>query len=74
MILLKKAYLQLELAVIMDAGLPFVQAAYKLEGEGPLALECYKVISSLTTAVNKVPHYPNFQAVARRLSGGNQQN
>jgi len=59
----KKAYLQLELAVIVDAGLPFVQATYKLEGDGPLALECYEVISSLTTAVNKVPHYPNLQAV-----------
>jgi len=69
----KKAYLQLKLAVIVDTGLPFVQATYKLEGDGPLALECYKMISSLTTAVNKVPHYPNFQAVARRLSGGNQQ-
>ena len=69
----KKAYLQLELAVIMDAGLPFVQATYKLEGDGPLALECYEVISSLTTAVTKVPQYPNLQAVARCLSGGNQQ-
>jgi len=68
----KKAYLQMELAVTVDAGLPFVQATYKLEGEGPMALECYEVISSLTTAVNKVPHYPNLQ-VARRLSGGNQQ-
>ena len=70
----KKALLQLELAVIVDAGMPFVQATYKLEGDGPLALECYEVISSLTTAVNMVvPHYPNFQAVARSLSGGNQQ-
>ena len=57
----------------MDAGLPFVQATYKLEGDGTLALECYEVISSLTTAMNKVPHYPNLQAVARCLSGGNQQ-
>ncbi len=69
----KKGFLQLELAVIVDAGMPFVQATYKLEGDGPLALECYEVISSLTAAVNMtVPHYPNLQAVARSLSGGNQ--
>ena len=70
----KKALLQFELAVIVDAGMPFVQATYKLEGDGPLALECYEVISSLTTAVNMVVlHYPNLQAVPRSLSGGNQQ-
>ena len=60
----KKAYLQLELAVIMDAGMPFLQATYTLEGDGPLAFECSEVISSLTKAVNMVPHYPNLQAVA----------
>ena len=72
----KKAYLELEIAVIVDAGMPFVQATYRLEGDGPLALLCYEVISSLTTAVNlmPMPHYPNLQAVARRLSGGNLQN
>ena len=30
-----KALLQLELAVTVDAGLPFVQATYRLEGDGP---------------------------------------
>ena len=62
--------------MIVDAGMPFVQATYRLEGNGPLALLCYEVISSLTTAVNlmPMPHYPNLQAVARCLSGGNLQN
>ena len=32
----KNALLQLELAITMDAGLPFVQATYSLEGDGPL--------------------------------------
>ena len=60
----KKTYLQLELAVIVDAGMPFIQATYKLEGDGPLAVEWYEVIGSLSTAVNMVvPHYPNLQAV-----------
>lgn len=32
----KKIYLELELAIIVDAGKPFVQAKYVLEGDGPL--------------------------------------
>ena len=67
-----KAYLQLELAVVVDFGLPFVQATYQLEGDGALALQCYEVISSLSTAVNMTtPHYPNLKAVSGRQSGGN---
>ena len=33
-----KTLLQLQLAVTIDGGLPFVQATYRLEGDGPLAL------------------------------------
>lgn len=56
----KRGYIELELAFIVDVGLPFVQATYKLEGDGPLALQCYEVIASLTAAVNMFqPHYPN---------------
>ena len=66
--------MEVELAVSVDAGLPFVQATYKLEGEGPLALQCYEVIASLTAAVNMAqPPYPNVLAVSRKLSGGNVQ-
>lgn len=35
--------LLVELAVTIDAGEPFVKATYKLEGDGPLALECYEI-------------------------------
>ena len=71
----EKANQELELVVIVDAGMPFVQATYKLEGDATLVLEYYEVISSLSTAVKIVPmpHYPNLQAVARRLSGGKKQ-
>ena len=34
----------MELAVTVDAGKPFVQATYVLEGDGPLALQCYEVL------------------------------
>ena len=62
----KKAFLEIELVVIVDMGMPFVQAMFKLEGDGCLVVECYEVISSLTAAVN-MPHpsYPNMQAVVR---------
>ena len=69
----KKAFLEIELAVVIDAGMPFVTSTYKLEGDGSLAFECYEVISSLTATVNMPPCYPNLQAVVRRLSGGNMQ-
>ena len=35
----KKAFLQVELEIIIDAGMLFVQSTYKLEGDGHLALE-----------------------------------
>ena len=44
----KKIYLQLELATLVDTALPFVQATYKLEGDGPLLFDRYDTISSLT--------------------------
>lgn len=34
----KSVYLQIELAVVVDAGKKFVKATYNLEGDGPLAL------------------------------------
>ena len=36
----KKAQLQLEMAITIYLGEPFVKACYSLEGDGPLALEC----------------------------------
>ena len=42
-----KALLQLELAATIDAGLPFVQATYRLEGDRPLALSCYEELDKL---------------------------
>ena len=49
----KKVCLQIEMAVVVDVGIHFVQATYMLEGDGPLALTCYEAISTLTAAVNQ---------------------
>lgn len=65
----KKAYLEVKHAVFVDAGMLFMQATYKLEGDGPLAFKWYEVISSLTADMSMAqPHYRNFQVVARCLS------
>lgn len=62
--------LQLELAATVDAGEPFVKATYRLEGDGPLALECYEVVTMVQAAIHS-GHYPNVTALAQRFSCGN---
>ena len=59
-----------ELAVTVDAGMPFVQATYNLEGDGPLALTCYETIRALNAATRQA-YYPNLQAVTSEISSGN---
>lgn len=66
----KKTKLQLELTVVIDAGAPFIQATHKLEGDGPLVLDSYDVIFSLTEAIC-VAHFPNLTALSTTLSSGN---
>lgn len=62
----------MELSVTIDAALPFVTATYALEGDEPLALNCYETISALDAAARHA-YYPNTIAVACRLSAGNVQ-
>ena len=44
----KKAFLEMELAAVVDAGAPFVKTTYTLEGDGPLVFRCYGQIQLLT--------------------------
>lgn len=67
-----KAPLQAELAVVVDAGEALVKATYNLEGDGPLILRCYKILSSLFSSI-ELHHYPNIDAIAQMLSGGSNQ-
>ncbi len=62
--------LKLELAATIDVGEPFVKATYRLEGDDPLALECFEVITVLQASISN-NHHPNVTAVARELSAGN---
>ena len=42
----------MEAAIVVNVGMSFVQATYKLEGDGSLVLTCYEVISALTTSIS----------------------
>ena len=53
--------------MIVDAGEPFVKATYRFDGDGPLGLECYEILSSVNAAV-EVCHLPNTFAIAKRLA------
>ena len=64
--------LKVEFAAIIDAGKQFVQATYKLEGNGPLAFQCYEVINALSTSV-MMENYPNVEAVVRNISRSTEQ-
>ena len=54
----KLALLQLEIAATVDWGEPFVKATYFLEGDGPLALECYEAIQKVSETL-RTGHTPN---------------
>lgn len=64
----KCALLQIELAATVDYGEPFVKACYFLEGDGPLALDCYETVERVKSAVH-VAHVPNVRAIAQKVSG-----
>jgi len=63
----KKAFLQMELAAVVDAGEPFVKSTYTLKGDGPLVFKCYDNIQVLKAGIDN-PHYPNVRALAQRSS------
>ena len=62
--------LQIEIAVTVDwggGGSPFVKACYHLEGDSPLALQCYKTIDQISALVT-TENIPNVRAVSQHLT------
>jgi len=57
----------IELAVNSDVGEVFVQSTYILEGDGPLALECYEIITKVRSSI-QVSHWPSTVAIAKRIA------
>ena len=62
--------LELELAVMLDAGKHFVSTTYYLEGDGPLVFSCYERLSALAHAI-AIESYLNTEAKAKQHAAGN---
>ena len=62
----KKRKLQIELAITVDAGEPFVKSTYRFEGDGPLIFTAYDEICILRATI-ATKHFPNTTAVAQKL-------
>ena len=60
--------LQIELAIVIDAGHPFVTATYQL-GDGPLIFNVYEEIATLCAAIQSA-RYLNLGAVTQQVSQG----
>ena len=52
------------MAAIIDFGEPFVKATYRLDDDGPLALECFEVVEGSI----HLGYAPNVEAVAKSIS------
>ena len=63
----KESTVQMELAITIDFGEPFVKATYNLEGDGPLALSAHEEIAKLKVVIS-TQHFPNTDAIATKLS------
>ena len=59
--------LRLELGVMVDVGLHFVNATYYFEGNGQLIFTCFERLSAVSHAVT-VGHYPCNLAIAIEIA------
>ena len=67
----KKDKLKVELAAVIDYGVEFVKATYKLEGDGPLIFTCYEIMDGLQIVIKRIEtHAPNTNAVINSISKG----
>ena len=63
--------LQLQLAVTLDAGNPFVTGTYSLEGGGEAIGIAYRTLQEISIAA-AVQNYPKTIAIGQEIAGGNQ--
>ena len=59
--------LQIEIAATVNWGEPFVKACYDLEGDGPLAFECYEIVDRVLASI-ATENIPNVRATAEKLT------
>ena len=58
--------LWVEIAATVDWGEPFMKLCYTIEGDGPLPLECYKIIDKVKVAV-AIENIPEQASMLTRL-------
>ena len=63
---------QVQLAVVVDAGEPFIRKTHILEGDGLLSLDAYSHLQEVATAANDA-YYSNVEAVAKYIAPNAQQ-
>ena len=61
--------LQLQFAVTLDAGKPFVTGTYSLEGDGEAIVIAYRTLQEILTAA-AVQNYLKMIAVAQEIAQG----
>ena len=66
----KKVQLKMELAVVIDAGEPFVKGTYNLEGDGAMVLTTYEELVTIKNFI-EVPNFPNLTSCASAMAKGN---
>ena len=47
----KRAFVEIELAAIVDWGKPFITATYSLESDGPLIVSGYDIVETINSAI-----------------------
>ena len=61
-------HLCMELAITIDAGLPFVEKTYSMEGDGEIIVETYENLQQLATSA-ALKNVPNAKAMAKTFAG-----
>ena len=65
----RSAELRMQLAIVVDAALPFVRKTYLMEGDGDIVVDAYNNLQEIATAA-VLKHYPNTHAMASKIAGG----
>ena len=58
----------MELAITIDAGLPFVEKTYSMEGDGEIIVEAYDNLQQLATSA-ALKNFPNAEVMAKKFAG-----
>ena len=64
--------LKVELAIVVDLGVHFVNATYSLEGDGALILKAYQILQSVLLAIG-LKHYPKLERVSASIAANNRE-